>query len=140
MKRTAYLGLLWALFSRQVTSQAGFTPLPYSFIQPANHSCVLQEKSFSCPEQDPTQVRTRFAAWSSFLLNDGNRSIHAALRLMVSNCKLSLAEHEKLNGLGFRWPRSVNPILEYIHSARSKASGRCVDCRHGDPCLLGNVD
>ncbi|KAK9899000.1 hypothetical protein P389DRAFT_194014 [Cystobasidium minutum MCA 4210] len=40
----------------QTLAQAGFTPLPYSFIQPANHSCVLQEKLPSCPNQDPTQV------------------------------------------------------------------------------------
>lgn len=44
------------LLSKKVAAQAGFSALPYSFIQPANHSCVLQAKLPSCPEQNPNEV------------------------------------------------------------------------------------
>lgn len=56
MKKCGGLVAVAAVMFGQVTAQAGFSALPYSIIQPANHSCVLQAKLPSCPEQNPMQV------------------------------------------------------------------------------------
>jgi hypothetical protein len=120
--RQAGLLAIGTVFVREAVAQAGFSPLPYSFIQPANHSCVLQAKLPSCPEQDPMMVCEIGPSRNILLLNSlvlaGGLMLRGDIRYVQHGRWSSLATRPKLSLQAVWWyqPNFGTPTLSRTRS------------------------